>query len=63
VVTVLALERRRLPPNGHGDAPDPAFGLALVGAGGAEAPALEAAITSSFAFGGTNSVLVFRRPR
>jgi 3-oxoacyl-[acyl-carrier-protein] synthase II len=62
VVTVLALERRRLPPNGHGDAPDPVFALALVPAGGADAPALEAAVSSSFAFGGTNSVLVFRRP-
>ncbi len=62
VVTVLALQNGRLPPNAHTDQPDPACGLNLVPTGGAEAPALRAAISSSFAFGGSNAVLLFERP-
>ncbi|MEO7245303.1 MAG: beta-ketoacyl-[acyl-carrier-protein] synthase family protein [Rubrivivax sp.] len=61
VVTVLALQRRRLPPNAHCEQPDPACALPLVPAGGAEAPTLSSAISNSFAFGGSNAVLVFRR--
>ena len=61
VVTLMALQRRRLPPNAHGEVADPACPLALVGAGDADAPALQAAISNSFAFGGSNAVLVFRR--
>jgi len=64
VITVLALKRQQLPPNAHCDQPDPACALNLVrGAAGhgEEAPALQAAISNSFAFGGTNSVLLFKR--
>jgi 3-oxoacyl-[acyl-carrier-protein] synthase II len=61
VVTVQALARRRLPPNSHCTQPDPALALHFVPAEGAEAPGLHAAISSSFAFGGTNSVLAFTR--
>lgn len=61
VITVLALQRRALPPNAHCSAPDPACSLNLVQPGDPAAPALEAAISNSFAFGGTNSVLLFRR--
>lgn len=61
VITVLALQQRRLPPNAHCTSPDPAIGLNLVLGGAADAPALNAAVSSSFAFGGTNSALVFRR--
>ncbi len=61
VITILALHRRELPPNAHCDAPDPACSLDLVGPGDAAAPGIEAAISNSFAFGGTNSVLLFRR--
>lgn len=61
LITVLALERRELPPNAHCAANDPACALNLVQAGGEAAPQLEAAISNSFAFGGTNSVLLFRR--
>lgn len=61
VITVLALHHRRLPPNAHGSAVDAACaGLALVHEADGAAPALEAAISNSFAFGGTNSVLLFR---
>ncbi len=60
-ITILALRERRLPPNVNGGQADPDCALNLVAPGDAEAPALEAAISNSFAFGGTNSVLLFRR--
>ena len=62
VVTVLALHARQLPPNANVGVADPACALNLVLAPGCAAPAgFDAAISSSFAFGGTNSVLAFRR--
>ncbi|MGJ7507383.1 beta-ketoacyl-[acyl-carrier-protein] synthase family protein [Variovorax sp. GT1P44] len=61
VITILALHRGRLPPNGHRGEVDPACRLNLVAETGAAAPELEAAISNSFAFGGTNAVLLFRR--
>ncbi|WP_399680454.1 beta-ketoacyl-[acyl-carrier-protein] synthase family protein [Xenophilus sp.] len=61
VITVLALAKRQLPPNAHCDAPDAACALNLVRPGAVDAPDLEAAVSSSFAFGGSNAVLVFRR--
>jgi 3-oxoacyl-[acyl-carrier-protein] synthase II len=61
VITALALRQRRLPPNAHCEQQDPACALPLVPAGGAESPELHAAISNSFAFGGCNAVLVFRR--
>lgn len=61
VITILALQRRQLPPNAHCAAPDPAVALNLVLGGAADAPALNAAVSSSFAFGGTNSTLLFKR--
>ncbi|WP_431275606.1 beta-ketoacyl-[acyl-carrier-protein] synthase family protein [Variovorax ureilyticus] len=60
-ITVLALQRRELPPNANCAEMDPACSLNLVPQAGAAAPRLEAAISNSFAFGGTNSVLVFAR--
>ena len=59
VITVMALQLRQLPPNAHCGSPDPACRLNLVHEPGTPAPQLEAAISSSFAFGGTNSVLLF----
>ncbi|MDM0084162.1 beta-ketoacyl-[acyl-carrier-protein] synthase family protein [Variovorax sp. J31P179] len=59
--TVLALHRRALPPNMHGAAVDPACALNLVAPDDTAAPDLHAAISNSFAFGGTNSVLLFCR--
>ena len=61
VITVLALQRGQLPPNAHCAQVDPACQLNLVAAEGEAAPALEAALSNSFAFGGTNSVLLFTR--
>jgi len=62
VITVLALHRRELPPNAHADAVDPACQLNLVHAADDNAASgVDAAISNSFAFGGTNAVLLFRR--
>ena len=61
VITVLALQRRQLPPNAHCAQPDTALGLNLVLEPGTAAPTLEAAISSSFAFGGSNAALLFTR--
>ena len=63
-ITVLALHQGRLPPNAHVDSVDPACALNLVngpGGHGVASPHLRAAISNSFAFGGTNSVLLFTR--
>lgn len=61
IITVLALRHRQLPPNAHCTEVDPACRLALVPQAGAAAPQLDVAISNSFAFGGTNAVLVFKR--
>ena len=61
VITVLALHQRQLPPNAHCANVDPALGLNLVREPGTSAPDLQAAISSSFAFGGTNAALLFKR--
>ena len=61
VVTILALHRQQLPPNAHCTSADPACRLNLVLELGERAPELRAAISSSFAFGGTNASLVFKR--
>lgn len=61
VVTILAVHRRQLPPQAHLTALDPACVLNLVSSGAPDAPGLEAAISSSFAFGGSNAALLFCR--
>ncbi len=61
VITILALQRQQLPPQAHCDAPDPLCDVPLARAGEALVRPLEAALSSSFAFGGTNSSLVFKR--
>ena len=61
VITVLAVHHRQLPVNAHCQLVDPACRMNLVLEAGATAPQLEAAISNSFAFGGTNAVLLFSR--
>lgn len=61
LITVLALYHRQLPPNANLTEVDPACRLNLVTGTGLDAPGLEAAVSSSFAFGGTNAVLLFQR--
>jgi len=60
-VTVLALREQRLPPNAHCTMADPDCGLPLVLEPNTSARDLLAATSNSFAFGGTNAVLAFRR--
>ena len=61
LVTVLAVHQQILPPNAHCAEQDPACDISLIRGQAEAVPALIAAISNSFAFGGTNSVLVFRR--
>jgi 3-oxoacyl-[acyl-carrier-protein] synthase II len=61
MLTVLALQQRQLPPNANLTQADPACPLNLVAENGLAAPQLEAAISSSFAFGGSNAVLLFQQ--
>lgn len=59
-LTVLALKHRRLPPTANLGVPDPACDLDCVPNIGRDAPALEVALSNSFAFGGSNAVLAAR---
>ena len=61
VITVMALYEQQLPSNAHCDTVDPACALNLVLEHGHQAADIQAAISNSFAFGGTNSVLLFKR--
>lgn len=60
VATVMALTRRTLPPTINVRVPDPECDLDYV-TEGARSADVRAAMTSSFAFGGTNAVLIVRR--
>jgi 3-oxoacyl-[acyl-carrier-protein] synthase II len=60
-ITALALHHQQLPPTAHCSDPDPDCALNLVRGQGIAAPGLQAAISNSFAFGGTNAVLVMSR--
>jgi 3-oxoacyl-[acyl-carrier-protein] synthase II len=61
MITVLALHRGQVPPTAFCARPDPKCAVPLVREQGEDAPALQAALSNSFAFGGTNVVLAFRR--
>jgi len=60
VYTVLALDRRRLPPTINYEEPDPACDLDYVPNAARETDA-RIALSNSFGFGGANACLVFRR--
>ena len=62
VATVQALVRRVVPPTMFLRRPDPELGLDYVANEARPLPRLRAAISNSFAFGGTNAVLVARTP-
>lgn len=61
-LTVLALQQGKLPPTAHLDQLDPACdGVDLVRDAARSAPEIRAALSNSFAFGGSNAVLAFAR--
>jgi 3-oxoacyl-[acyl-carrier-protein] synthase II len=60
-LTALALQQRRIPPTANLTVPDPECDLDCVSDVNREAPDLEAALSNSFAFGGSNATLVLRR--
>jgi 3-oxoacyl-[acyl-carrier-protein] synthase II len=61
VIAVLALCSGRLPPTAHLARSDPTFDLDFVADGPRVASELAAVMSNSFAFGGTNAVLIARR--
>lgn len=61
LITVLALSRQQVPPTAHLDTVDPACAGVHHVAGVGQTLPLRAALSSSFAFGGSNAVLAFRR--
>jgi nodulation protein E len=60
IATALALQQGLLPPTANFTAPDPACDLDVV-PNTARAAQVEYALSNSFAFGGLNAVLAFRR--
>jgi len=61
LAAACALVAARLPPTANTEVVDPAFAIDLVTGAARSAPALRHAMSSSFAFGGTNAVLVASR--
>ncbi len=60
-ITALALSQGRVPPTANLTEPDPECDLDCVPRVGREIPDLSVALSNSFAFGGSNAVLVARR--
>ena len=61
VISLLALERRAVPPTANLDQPDPECDLDYVPNRGREGVGLRCVMSNSFAFGGTNAVLIARQ--
>jgi 3-oxoacyl-(acyl-carrier-protein) synthase len=61
VASVVSLHQGFLPPTVNLQTPDPAFGLDLI-MGEARAQRVQVVMSSSFAFGGNNAVLLFTQP-
>ncbi|MEO6081270.1 MAG: beta-ketoacyl-[acyl-carrier-protein] synthase family protein [Steroidobacteraceae bacterium] len=62
VIAVAALKRGTVPPTMHLDVPDPACDLDYVADVARSGVALRAVMSNSFAFGGTNAVLIASAP-
>ena len=60
VVSLLAIRGGYLPPTVNLQTPDPAFGLDYI-PGSARDQRADVVLSSSFAFGGNNTVLAFTR--
>jgi 3-oxoacyl-(acyl-carrier-protein) synthase len=63
VIAVVSLVRGVVPPTMHLDAPDPACDLDYVSGCARSGVTLQAVMSNSFAFGGTNAVLIAETPR
>ncbi len=63
IATVMALRSGTIPPTSHLDAPDPECNLDYVPNAARHVEAMDAAMSNSFAFGGTNAVLIARSVR
>jgi len=61
VAVLRALHRRAAPPTGNVVRLDPAFDIDLVRGAARDLPGLRHAMSNSFAFGGTNAVLIASR--
>ena len=61
LATLRSLAAQRVPPTASVEAADPSFALDLVTGAARDVRALEAAMSNSFAFGGTNAVLIAAR--
>jgi 3-oxoacyl-[acyl-carrier-protein] synthase II len=62
VIAVICLERGMVPPTMHLDVPDPACDLDYVAGAARHGIELGAVMSNSFAFGGTNAVLIAQAP-
>lgn len=63
LIAVICLDRGIVPPTMHLDVPDPACDLDYVAGCARTGVILRAVMSNSFAFGGTNAVLVAENPR
>ncbi|HUQ27599.1 MAG TPA: beta-ketoacyl-[acyl-carrier-protein] synthase family protein [Usitatibacter sp.] len=61
VASVVAMQRGIVPPTRNLKVPDPECDLDYVAEGSRKVAGLEAVLSSSFAFGGTNAVLIARK--
>ena len=61
VASIVAMERGIVPPTRNLKVPDPECDLDYVPEGARAVPGLAAVLSSSFAFGGTNAVLIARK--
>jgi beta-ketoacyl-acyl-carrier-protein synthase II len=61
IIAILALQGRIVPPTAHLRIRDPECDLDYVAEGARQIEALTAVMSNSFAFGGTNAVLIARR--
>jgi 3-oxoacyl-[acyl-carrier-protein] synthase II len=62
LISVLAIHHRAVPPTAHLDVPDPECDLDYVPDRGRVGQDLRCVMSNSFAFGGTNAVLIARQP-
>ena len=61
IISIVAMQRRIVPPTAHLRIPDPDCDLDYVAEGARHVEGTTAVMSNSFAFGGTNAVLIARR--